>query len=80
MYLPITYDPHKILAYLRQTQDQTALIALNFSKKPVGLILSSQLLSGNWELLISNKRDNLPKVNDRKIILDGYEAMILLQE
>ncbi len=80
MYLPITYDPHKILAYLRQTQDQTALIALNFSKKPVGLVLSSQLLSGNWELLISNKRDNLPKVNDRKIILDGYEAMILLQE
>lgn len=79
MYLPITFDPQKILAYLRQTADQTALVALNFSKKQVGLVVSPKLLSGDWTLLLSNKRDTFPIIKDRKIILEGNEALILLQ-
>ncbi len=79
MYLPITYEPHKILAYTRQTSQQTALIALNFSKKNVGLVLSSQFLTGDWTLLISNKRDSLPPIRDRKIMLAGNEALVILQ-
>lgn len=78
MYIPLTYDPQKLLAYIRQNNQQTALIALNFSKKEVGLVLSSQLLREDWILLISNKRDSLPLINDRKIILAGYEVLILL--
>jgi len=79
MYLPITYDPQKILAYIRQTSEQTALIALNFSKRNVGLVLSSQLLSGDWNLLISNKRETFPIIRDRKIMLEGNEALVILQ-
>ena len=80
MFLPITYEPRKILAYLRQTPDQTAIVALNFTKKKVGLMLSSQLLTGDWKLLLSNKRDRFPVVRDRKIMLEGNEALILLQQ
>ena len=80
MYIPLTYDPQKLLAYIRQNNQQTALIALNFSKRSVGLVLSSQLLKEEWKLLISNKRDSLPMINDRKITLSGYEALILLTE
>ena len=79
MYLPITYDPQKILAFVRQTSNQTALIALNFSKRNVGLVLSSQLLTGEWKLLISNKRDTFPVIRDRKIMLEGNEALVILQ-
>ncbi len=79
MFLPITYEPRKILAYLRQTPGQTAIIALNFTKKKVGLVLSPQLLSGDWKLVLSNKRDRFPVVRDRKITLEGNEALILLQ-
>jgi alpha-glucosidase len=78
MYLPITYEPQKILAFIRQSSTQTALIALNFSKRHVGLVLSSQLLKGDWKLLISNKRDSLPPINDRKIMIEGNEALVLL--
>lgn len=78
MFLPITYEPHKLLAFVRQTADQTALIALNFSKRNVGLVLSSQLLGGDWKFLISNKRDSFPSVRDRKIMLEGNEAMVLI--
>ena len=79
MYLPITYEPRKILAYTRQTSQQTALIALNFSKRNVGLVLSSQFLTGDWKLLISNKRDSFPIIRDRKIMLEGNEALVILQ-
>ena len=79
MYVPITYDPQKILAFVRQKPEQTALIALNFSKRNVGLVLSSQLLPGDWKLLISNKRDTFPVIRDRKIMLEGNEALVILQ-
>jgi alpha-glucosidase len=78
MYLPITFEPHKLLAFIRQSSDQTALIALNFSKRSVGLVLSSQLLGSDWKLLISNKRDTFPIVRDRKIMLEGNEALVLI--
>jgi alpha-glucosidase len=80
MYMPITFDPKKILAYLRQSNEQTALIALNFSKKEVGLVLSSQLIKGDWKLLISNKRDALPVIHDRKVTLFENEAIVLIKE
>lgn len=80
MYMPLTYDPKKILAYIRQSNDQIALIALNFNKKEVALVLSSQLLKDDWKLLISNKRDTVPKIFDRKITLFGNEAMVLLKQ
>lgn len=80
MYLPITYDPKRILAYLRQSNDQTALVALNFSKKEVGLVLSSHLIKGDWKLLLSNQRDSLPTIHDRKITLFPNEALVILNE
>ena len=80
MYMPLTYDPKKILAFIRQSNNQIALIALNFNKKEVALVLSSQLLKDDWKLLISNKRDTPPTIFDRKITLFGNEAMVLLKQ
>lgn len=80
MYLPLTYEPKRLLAYLRQTSEQSSLVALNFSKRKTGLVLGSQLLKGNWRLGISNKRDQFPEIRDRKIILEENEALVLIQD
>jgi alpha-glucosidase len=77
MYLPLTYDPRRLLAYIRQTSDQVVIVALNFNRRKAGLVLSSSLLRNDWNLLISTHRDQLPVVENRIIKLEGYEVLIL---
>ncbi len=55
---PLTFEPRVVLAYLRQTSDQTVLVALNFSR-PRAMFLSRMLSSGHWRLLLSNRRQEL---------------------
>jgi alpha-glucosidase len=77
MYQPITFDPQRLLAYIRQTHDQIVLIAINFSRRKVGLVVSSSLIRNEWTLLISTHRDKLPPIEDRKIKLEPYEALLI---
>ncbi len=77
MYQPLTFDPRRLLAYVRQTSDQIVLIALNFSRRKVGLVISSSLLRHDWELLISTHRDQLPQIEDRRIKLEPYEVLVI---
>jgi len=81
IFLPITYEPRKLLAYLRQTKSQSILIALNFSRKPVQLHLGGELLKEQWKLLASSivtRRD--AKIISGKISLAGDEALLLIQD
>lgn len=80
MYQPLTFDPRRLLAYIRQTPDQIVLVALNFSRRKVGLVVSSRLLKNDWTLLLSTHRDVLPSIEDRRIKLEPYEAMIISLE
>jgi alpha-glucosidase len=77
MYMPITFEPRRLLAYTRQIGDETVLVALNFSRRKTSLVVSSSITRQNWELLLSNKRTALPVVSDRKISLAPYEALLL---
>lgn len=80
MFTSITFDPHYVLGYLRQTADQTVLVALNFGLRPHGLVLGQELARAKWKLLLSNKRDELQPMRDRVLPLDREEVCILIQE
>ncbi len=80
MMQPLTFEPRAILAYLRQTSDQTVLVALNFSRRRVRFVLGGGLVRSNWELLLSSRRDEMPKIQDALLPLLPNEAMILLQK
>lgn len=80
MFLPLTYEPQRLLAYLRQENKQTVLVALNFGKRPVNFALGGQVRTTSWKLILSNKRDSLPAVIKGNLLrLEGNEALILLQ-
>jgi alpha-glucosidase len=77
MFLPLTYGTRYILAYLRQTSDQTVLVAMNISRRRQRLVLGSHLARQDWTLLFSTHRDSLPPVRKSLLPLEPFEAMIL---
>ena len=80
-FQPLTFEPQRLLAYLRQNAEQTILVALNFGKRPVRLALGGMVRRAGWKLILSNRRDYLPPLKDGMLLpLEGYEVLILLQE
>ena len=77
MFLPLTFNPRKVLAYLRQTDEQTILVAINFSRRPVKFFLGFTLARQNWLLLLSSKREVLDNLDHHVLQLGGFEAEIL---
>lgn len=80
MFVPLTYDPQQVLGYLRQDDHQTILVALNFGKRKIKMALGPRLENANWELLLSNKREDLPRIEKGWLHLAGDEVCILLQK
>ena len=76
MFQPITFDTRYLLAYLRQTNDQTVLVALNFSGYRKRLVLGGQLNRQRWSLLLSNRREAMPALRGGMLLLAPYEAAI----
>ena len=80
MFQPLTFKPQRLLAYLRQTSDQTILVALNFGKRPVRFATGGSVRQSEWELLLSNKRESGGLIRGQQLIpLEGEEVIILLQ-
>ena len=78
MFLPLTHGTRFILAYLRQTRDQTVLVVLNFSRLRQRFVLGNQLLHSNWRLLLSTHRDQLPTLLRGNLMpLEPNEALLL---
>ena len=82
LFQPITFGTQYILAYLRQTAQQTVLVALNLSGRRKRLVLGSALAEqharGQMCLLLSTHRDTLPPVQRRNMLpLEPYEAVII---
>jgi alpha-glucosidase len=77
MFMPLSYEPRRMLAYLRQTSDQSVLVALNFSRRPTALVMGRELLRDSWRLLFSTHRDQMQPIEDRRLMLAPYEALIL---
>jgi alpha-glucosidase len=79
-FMPLTYEPRKLLAYLRKYENQTALVVLNFSPRKVRLMLGPNLRGDSWQLLTSSKRDQVPQIKSGWLPLLGYEASVYIRE
>jgi alpha-glucosidase len=78
LFQPVTYEPRKLLAYLRQDSDQRVLVMLNFSRRPVRMAMGGELRRYDWVLALSNKRETLPALEKGGYLpLQGDEVMIL---
>ena len=81
MFQPLTFEPQRLLAYLRQDRDQSVLVALNFGRRPVKLALGGEVRRTEWELLLSNKRNDLGSITGKTLLpLEGHEVLILKQK
>ncbi len=80
MFQPLTFNPLSVLAYLRQTDTQTVLVALNFSRREQNLVLGSELARSAWKLLLSTHRDRLEDPRFALLSLEPNEACILEQK
>jgi alpha-glucosidase len=69
----LTAQPKDTLVYLRQTQEQTILVALNFKDRTVPL---ANLPVGKWCLLYSTARDSLPE-GTQQMQLVPHEVLIM---
>jgi alpha-glucosidase len=71
--------PSSILAYQRITQQQCALVMINFSHWQIRVDLE-HMEKSKWELLISSHHTMLNTLHNQSILLEGDEALILLQK
>ena len=69
----LTTQPKDALAYLRKTEEQTILLALNFKNRATTL---DNLPAGNWRLLHSTARDSVPD-SIQRLRLFPYEVLIM---
>ncbi len=80
IFTPVPFDTRFIMAYLRQTKDETLLVALNFSRHSQRLVLGGALAHGANELLLSSTRHEAPVLRDGVIALGPFEALIVRLE
>jgi alpha-glucosidase len=69
----IMTQPKDALAYLRQTDAQTILVALNFKNRTTTV---DRIPTGNWSLLHSTSRDSIPE-DPQQLKLAPYEVLIM---
>lgn len=77
MLQPLTFGTRHLFAYLRQTNEKTVLVALNFSSRRKRLVLGSQLSREKFRFLLSSRRDTLPAIRSGMLALEPYEALVL---
>jgi alpha-glucosidase len=77
MYQPVTFGTRFLMAYLRQTRDQTVLVALNFSRRKQRLVLGGHLARAEKKLLLSTHRETLPPMRNNLLPLEPYEAILI---
>jgi alpha-glucosidase len=70
-YLPLETPPG-ILAYLRNTPEQSVLVAINFKGRPVKFVSPP----GNWQMLFSSNEDS----KDPAAALASHEVRLLINE
>lgn len=81
LFQPVTFDSANLIAYLRQTDTQKILVALNFKRKPIHLHLGSELRKDEWQILLtSDPHRQSAGLQSGRIRLAGFEALILFQQ
>ena len=73
-YRPLDDAPPQCFAYLRQAEDETVMVALNFSAEPACVPLPSP---GRGRLLLSSHLDRNDESLRKHVSLRGHEAVII---
>lgn len=79
LFIPLHHEPQRILAFVRQDNDNRILVALNLARRRSKLAVGGDITRHNWELLLSNKERSQPLFKKGWLELGGYEACILRQ-
>lgn len=77
MFQVLTFDPRRLIAYLRQDMDETVLVVLNFGKRKVKFAFGADLRLSQWTMLLSSKGYKQPRIEKGWMYLDGEEACVL---
>jgi alpha-glucosidase len=80
IFLPLTFEPRSILAYLRQLGDNSILVAMNFGWRSMRFFLGSTLNNAHWKVLLSNQDFELPEEHSGYIPLKPDQVVILKQQ
>ena len=70
-FIPLKDMPRGVLAYLRKSDEETILVALNFSENMKKLILPKK----SWQILFSENRED--KITEDALLLLPHEVIIL---
>ncbi len=76
-YRPLIRRPVHALAYLREAPEQTLLVALNFSSRPVLAVLDEPLPARDWHALLSTADRPELELLGNSLALAPYEACVL---
>jgi len=80
MFIPLNHSPQRVLAYLRQDNDQNILVALNFARRRSKLAVGGEITRYKWDVLLCNKERSQPIFEKGWLKLEGYEVCILIQK
>ncbi|HQF45651.1 MAG TPA: alpha-glucosidase [Anaerolineaceae bacterium] len=80
MFQWLTFQPGQLLAYLRQTPEQTVLVALNFRRRKVRLAMGSDLAHRNWRVALSTHPRPETEISQNWLPLAGNQALILVAD
>ena len=79
VFIPLNHEPQRVLAYVRQDNDNRILVALNLARRRSKLAVGGEITRYKWEVLLSNKERSQPHFKKGWLELEGYEACILRQ-
>lgn len=77
-FIPLTDQPHHGLAYLRRTDVQTVLVALNFSRLHQVLSLDPEIAGLDWATLLTSSQAPVASSDKSSLNLEPYEVRLLL--
>jgi alpha-glucosidase len=76
IFIPVTFEPRSLLAYLREYEGQTVMVVLNFIKHKSRLMLGPGLRDEGWKVLVSTHRTEFPELKKGWLPVAGYEASV----
>jgi alpha-glucosidase len=80
MFMPVTFYQKALLAYLRQDDEQSILVILNFKRRKTRLALGIDLRRSDWQVLFSTHENSERFLDPGFIRVAGHEACVLLRK
>lgn len=79
IFIPVTFEPRSLLAYMREYEGQTVMVVLNFIKHKTRLMLGPGLRDEGWKVLVSTHHTEFPELKKGWLPVAGYEASVYVR-